>query len=72
MTDSEQVPWGKGEKQPGKGDEIVPETVYLQGAEHRKVDRVPIEEWPDELTYTACLSLFWDEDVVKARVNSPY
>ena len=57
MTDSEQVPWGKGEKQPGEGGEIVPETVYLQGAEVRKDDRVPIEEWPDELTYTACLSL---------------
>ena len=31
MTDSELVPWGKGEKQPGEGDEIVPETLYLPG-----------------------------------------
>ena len=31
MTDSELVPRGKGEKQPGKGDEIETETVYLQG-----------------------------------------
>ncbi len=31
MTDSELVPWGKGEKQPGEGGEIVPETIYLQG-----------------------------------------
>ena len=30
MIDSEQVPWGKGEKQPGEGDEIVPETICLQ------------------------------------------
>ena len=30
MIDSEQVPWGKGEKHPGEGDEIVSETVYLQ------------------------------------------
>lgn len=31
VTDSEQVPRGKGEKQPGEGDEIVPETIRLQG-----------------------------------------
>ena len=72
MTDSEQVPWGKGEKQPGEGGEIVPETVYLQRVEARKGNHVPIEEWPNELTYIACLSLVRDEDVVKARVNSPY
>ena len=29
-TDSEQVPWGKGEKHPEQGSEIVPETVRLQ------------------------------------------
>jgi len=31
MIDSELVPWGKGEKHPGKGDEIVSETICLQG-----------------------------------------
>ena len=31
MIDSEQVPRGKGEKQPGEGDEIVSETICLQG-----------------------------------------
>ena len=94
MTDSEQVPWGKGEKQPGEGDEIVSETVYLQGDEALTAPQlgmsnaklqiskgctlcisfdiwywkfeipiceavgnvVPIEEWPNELTYIACLS----------------
>ena len=30
MTDSEQVPWGKGEKYPEQGSEIVPETIRLQ------------------------------------------
>jgi len=30
MIDSEQVPWGKGEKYPGEGDEIVSETICLQ------------------------------------------
>ena len=32
MIDSGQVPRGKGEKQPGEGDEIVSETVCLQRA----------------------------------------
>ena len=39
--DSEQVPRGKGEKNPGEGSEIVPETVRLQAVEARKGDRVP-------------------------------
>ena len=29
-TDSEPVPWGKGEKNPDKGSEIEPETECLQ------------------------------------------
>ena len=29
-TDSELVPWGKGEKNPGEGSEIEPETVCVQ------------------------------------------
>ena len=36
MTDSELVPWGKGEKQPGEGDEIVSETTYLQWVEDQE------------------------------------
>ena len=40
MTDSEQVPRGKGEKHPGEGSEIVTETICLQRANadaaHRK------------------------------------
>ena len=41
-TDSEQVPWGKGEKHPDEGSEIEPETECLQavGAPLRG-DRVP-------------------------------
>ena len=41
-TDSEPVPWGKGEKHPEQGDEKDPETVCLQtvGA-HSLGDRVP-------------------------------
>ena len=30
MTDSEQVPWGKGEKHPDKGSETEPEIGSLQ------------------------------------------
>ena len=30
LTDSEQVPWGKGEKHPDKGSEKEPETECLQ------------------------------------------
>jgi len=30
MTDSEQVPWGKGEKHPDEGSEIEPEIGSLQ------------------------------------------
>ncbi len=30
VTDSEQVPWGKGEKHPNKGSEKEPETECLQ------------------------------------------
>ncbi len=42
MTDSEQVPWGKGEKHPDEGSEIEPETGSLQavGAPERG-DGVP-------------------------------
>ena len=29
-TDSEPVPWGKGEKNPCEGSEIDPETAYVQ------------------------------------------
>ena len=40
QTDSAQVPWGKGEKNPGEGSEIEPETVCLQSlggvSENRK------------------------------------
>ena len=49
MIDSGQVPRGKGEKQPGEGDEIVSETMCLQGVKVRMParvsdDGVPIEE----------------------------
>ena len=30
LTDSEPVPWGKGEKNPVEGSEIEPESVYVQ------------------------------------------
>ena len=41
VTDSELVPWGKGEKNPDEGSEIDPEIECLQAVEARKGDRVP-------------------------------
>jgi hypothetical protein len=52
VIDSEQVPWGKGEKHPGEGDEIVSETIRLQTVGALNLfqgDGVPIEEWTNEL-----------------------
>ena len=42
-TDSEPVPWGKGEKNPEQGSEIEPETVRLQaeGVSIYRDDLVP-------------------------------
>ena len=40
-TDSEQVPWGKGEKYPDKGSEIDPETLRLQAVGAIRGDGVP-------------------------------
>ncbi len=40
-TDSEQVPWGKGEKNPEQGSEIDPETVRLQAVGGLRTDGVP-------------------------------
>ena len=54
QIDSEQVPWGKGEKYSSEESEIEPETISLQsdGAPLRS-DVVPIEEWVSELSYIA-------------------
>ena len=41
VTDSELVPWGKGEKNPDEGSEIDPESECLQAVEARKGDGVP-------------------------------
>ena len=41
MTDSELVPWGKGEKYPDKGGEIDPEIDCLQAVGGLRSDRVP-------------------------------
>ena len=55
MTDSELVPWGKGEKHPDEGSEIdLKPCVYKQS--EPTGDGVPIEEWANELIYVAWLS----------------
>ena len=63
MIDSEQVPWGKGEKHPGEGSEIVTETICLQRAEacasqDALGNGVPIEEWPSEFLWITSLTTF--------------
>ena len=40
-TDSEPVPWGKGEKNPEQGSEIDPETIRLQAVGAFRGDGVP-------------------------------
>ena len=40
-TDSELVPWGKGEKNPEQGSEIDPETMRLQAVGAIRGDGVP-------------------------------
>ncbi len=77
MIDSEPVPWGKGEKNPGEGSEIVTETVCLQRAgallgASQAGDGVPIEEWPNEFIYTANSKFLWNEGIGKPSVNSAY
>ena len=70
MIDSEQVPWGKGEKQAGEAVEIEPETICLQGIKGRKADDVPIEEWANDLRDIAGLTpLFWRQPalLIKSR-----
>ena len=49
MTDSELVPWGKGEKNPQKGNEIESETVCIQavGAEVKIYNLLYIEYFSD-------------------------
>ena len=67
MIDSEQVPRGKGEKQPGEGDEIVSETICLQGVGAlviRKYGRVTaflLKNEPTSLLCAACLRTYGPE-----------
>ena len=59
-TDSELVPWGKGEKYPCEGSEKVPEIVCLQAVEELYqffgiglLDRVPFASWVADLSFAA-------------------
>jgi hypothetical protein len=49
VIDSEQVPWGKGEKNPGEGSEIeLKPYAYKEPEPAQAGDGVPIEEWSCE------------------------
>ena len=76
MIYSEQVPRGKGEKQPGEGDEIESETVHLQSSGSPDIARC--RGWPraywrmtQRVRGTAAyLSRNNGVGIVKASVNS--
>ena len=52
VTDSEQVPWGKGEKQSGEDGEIdLKPYVYKESARSQDRHGVPIEEWANEFMH---------------------
>ena len=58
LTDSELVPWGKGEKNPGEGSEIEPETLCLQAVgAHLLGDGVPFVYWVNDLISVASLTV---------------
>ena len=68
MIDSGQVPRGKGEKQPGEGDEIVSETVCLQRAgvslSAQALERMTVfllKNEPASMLCVACLSPYGTE-----------
>ena len=71
MIDSELVPWGKGEKYPGEGAEIVSETIRLQkvGVPIYRDDGVPIEEWANEFVVCCWSKLEKSAGAVKARMK---
>ena len=58
MTDSAQVPWGKGEKNPEEGSEKnLKRGAYKQSEQKNKIcDGVPFVSWVSDLIYTASLN----------------
>ena len=56
VTDSEPVPWGKGEKNPGRGVKRIWNCMPTRSQRALKPDDVPIEEWAGELRSHAWLS----------------
>ncbi len=52
-----------------EGNEIVSETIRLQGAGARKGDRVPIEEWAYEYIVCRLLKGLWSEGTGKPSLN---
>ena len=55
VTDSEPVPWGKGEKNPGRGVKRIWNCMLTRCQRPLKADDVPIEEWAGELCIRARL-----------------
>ena len=68
MTDSEPVPWGKGEKNPERGVKRLWNCMLTKSQRPLKADGVPIEEWTGELYYHARLSRRYGAEA-KASLN---
>ena len=66
-TDSELVPWGKDEKHPEQGSEIVPETIRLQtvGVTLLRDDGVPFAQWAYEFLQPWLFMV----NIVKTSIN---
>ena len=74
IPDSELVPWGKGEKQPGEGDEIEPETILLTRSRSPAFAGWRRAYWRmSQRVYIISLSKeFHSEGVAKASVKSAF
>ena len=68
VTDSEPVPWGKGEKNPGRGVKRIWNCMPTRSQRALKPDDVPIEEWDGEICYRARLSRRYGAEA-KASLN---
>ncbi len=69
MIYSELVPRGKGEKHPGKGDEIDSEILCIQRVGALRGDRVLIGERTIELAVRRLVKGVIPEAIVKASLN---
>ena len=71
-TDSERVPWGKGEKNPEQGSEIDPETIRLQAVGAPLGWRRAFCIMSLRVTLSSKVKMFSIGSVAKASLNRAY